>query len=185
MDSMRDRICSAFIFSVLICSFNTLIWPSRLPFSISAWFIWFRFSVSWSSSSATSRSSVSYASFKCSDSAFASCKSPETMDSLLLISCSCFPFSSDSIRNRFTSQVFNSSRKARYFFAVSDCLASGPTCFSSSERMSLTRIRFCFSSSSFFWAMALRRLNFTIPAASSKSSRRSSGLPLKILSIWP
>ena len=28
-------------------------------------------------------------------------------------------------------------------------------------------------------------LNLTIPAASSNSSRRSSGLPLKILSIWP
>ena len=39
--------------------------------------------------------------------------------------------------------------------------------------------------SSFVWAAAFLRLNFTIPAASSNSSRRSSGLPLKILSIWP
>ena len=34
------------------------------------------------------------------------------------------------------------------------------------------------------WVLVLR-LNFTIPAASSKSSLRSSGLPLRILSIWP
>ena len=42
---------------------------------------------------------------------------------------------------------------------------------------------FACSLSSFFFAAALRRLNFTIPAVSSNSSRRSSGLPLKILSI--
>ena len=51
--------------------------------------------------------------------------------------------------------------------------------------VAITRTRFSRSFSSFFCAVALRFLNFTIPAASSKSSLRSSGLPLKIRSIWP
>ena len=37
----------------------------------------------------------------------------------------------------------------------------------------------------FLMVVFFLRLNFTIPAASSKSSRLSSGLPLKILSICP
>ena len=52
-------------------------------------------------------------------------------------------------------------------------------------RISVTRTRFWCSSSSFLIVVFFLRLNFTIPAASSKSSRRSSGFPLRILSICP
>ena len=55
--------------------------------------------------------------------------------------------------------------------------------FDEAAGISLTRTRFCCSSSSFFNAVAFLRLNLTIPAASSNNSRRFSGLPLKILSM--
>ena len=65
----------------------------------------------------------------------------------------------------------------------SACFSNGPTCLVSSDKISSTRTRLFFSSSRFFSAAAFLFLYFTIPAASSKSSRLSSGLPLSILSI--
>ena len=88
-----------------------------------------------------------------------------------------------SRRNALTSLVFKSSFNLRYSLAFSDCFSNGPTCFSSSDKMSFTRTRLSRSCSSFFIAAAFLLLNFTIPAASSKSSLLSSGLPLNILSI--
>ncbi len=90
-----------------------------------------------------------------------------------------------SRRNILMSYVLSSSFFFKNSLAFSDCLSKGPICFSSSARISLTRRRFWRSSSSFFTDMFFRRLNLTIPAASSKSSLLSSGFPLRILSIWP
>ncbi len=95
------------------------------------------------------------------------------------------PVLSYSIRNMFTSRFLSSSLYFKYFFAFSACFSRGPVCLPSSESTSSMRKRFCFSSSRFFSARVLRFLYFTIPAASSKSSLRSSGLPLNILSICP
>ena len=178
-------MCSAFIFSVLICSFNTPTRPSRVPFSMLVSLRAVLASPAAASSPDKRASRVSYSTRICSEACLVSSKSFDTMAAFSSVSFNWLRVPAVSIRNWFTSYFFKSSFKRRYSFAASDCFARGPTCFSSSVRISVTRTRFCFSSSSFFWAMAFLRLNFTIPAASSKSSRRSSGLPLNILSIWP
>ena len=110
-----------------------------------------------------------------------------------LSAIACFPSNSFisswirsySIRNIFTSWTLSSSRNARYCFAFAACFSRGSTCFSISERISSILSRLCFSSSRFFCAAAFLLLYLTIPAASSKSSRLSSGFPLSILSICP
>ena len=57
----------------------------------------------------------------------------------------------------------------------------GPTCFSSSDRMSLTRIRLACSSSSFFWAMFFLRLEFNNTGSPFvEAPRPLFGFPLKI-----
>ena len=110
-------------------------------------------------------------------------------------SCAMFnlsPYSADAFFSRSYSEryirisrAFNESRNFKYSLAFSDCRDKGPICFSSSDKISVTRYRFCFSIFRFFSARAFRFLYLTIPTASSKSSRRSSGFPLKILSICP
>ena len=89
------------------------------------------------------------------------------------------------MRNSEISCIFNCSFNARNSFAFLDCCSKGPTCFSSSDKISFTLTRFCLSASRFFSAAAFLFLNFTIPAASSNNSLLSSGLPLRILSICP
>ena len=96
-----------------------------------------------------------------------------------------FLISSLSIKNALTSLILRSCLSLRYSLAFSDCFSSGPTCFSSSFSISLTRTRFSLSFSSFLIEAAFLLLNLTIPAASSKSSLLSSGRPLNILSICP
>ena len=185
MAAVLFLMCSAFSSSVRICSFMTSICPSRFPADSFASFSAFCFSVIFSSSRRTASEIRSYSSFKASAAALESSISPFTVCSFCASSRFCSSIAFRSARKRFTSKRFSSSRSLKYSFAVSACFARGPTCFSSSLRISDTRTRFCFSSSSFFWAIAFLRLNFTIPAASSKSSLRSSGRPLKILSICP
>ena len=114
-----------------------------------------------------------------------SSRSPSKTCFFLEISFNWLWMCSASNRNWLASQTFSSSFNCRYSLAAFDWRSKGSTCFSSSFKISDTRTRLACSSSSFFCAMALRRLYFTIPAASSKSSRRSSGFPLKILSICP
>ena len=183
MAAVLFLMCSAFNSSAWICSLKTLIWPSKFPADIFASFAAFCFSEIFSSNTRTASEIRSYSSFKASAAALDSSISPVTVCSFLVSSSFWSSMAFKSARKRFTSKRFNSSRSLKYSFAVSACFARGPTCFSSSLKISETRTRFCFSSSSFFWAMAFLLLNFTIPAASSKSSRRSSGRPLKILSI--
>ena len=185
MEAIRLRICSAFISSARICSLSTLIRPSRFLAFIRASFPRACFSVMVWSRAAMFSAIRSYSSFNCSDSCLDSSIWLLTIRLFSSSSRKVRSVSSISVRNRFTSNLFISSLSRRYSLADAACFSRGPTCFSSSPRMSETRTRFCFSSSNFFWAMAFLRLNFTIPAASSKSSLRSSGRPLKILSIWP
>ncbi len=90
-----------------------------------------------------------------------------------------------SSRNRLTSNSRSSSFFRIYIFAFSAWRSRGATWRSNSVKISWMRTRFSRSCSSFFCAAVLRRLNLTMPAASSNSSRRSSGLPLNIRSIWP
>ena len=137
------------------------------------------------SSSSSSRSRDSYCRFKASSSPTARSTSSRKMAARFSISASTFRDASLCRRNRFRSSAFTSSRSFKYFSAVSDCLRSGSTCFESSCRISETRTRLSCSVWSFFSAAAFRFLNFVMPAASSKSSRRSSGLPDRIFSTWP
>ena len=178
-------MCASFISSVWICSFRTLMRPSRLLFRTVLWFSSSRFSAIQPSSLRMAVSRRSYSSFKASDSRRVRSKSPVRIFFFSSTSAICLRIPSVSIRNWLASQTLSRSFSWRYSLAARDWRSKGPTCFSNSDRMSLTRTRLACSSSSFFWAMALRRLNFTIPAASSNSSLRSSGLPLKIRSIWP
>ena len=128
-------------------------------------------------------SAASYSAFELSYSALAFSKSALAILSLsskALISTLSLSVSS---KNAFTSYILRSSFNLRYCLAFSDCFSNGPTCFSSSDKISLTLTRLFLSFSSFFCAVTLRLLNLTIPAASSNNSLRSSGFPLSILSI--
>ena len=175
----------SFILSVIICWLITFISPSARSFaSLFSWISFLDDSIMELSCS-IAVSIWSYSSFVCSYACLLSSISSFTIVSLFWSSSRAVLSFSVSRRNAFTSSFFNSFLNARYFLAVSDCSLSGPTCFSSSLRMSLTRLRLSLSASSDFSAAALFFLNFTIPAASSKSSRLSSGLPLRIFSIWP
>ena len=142
---LRDAALSGFydaprcIFSVLICSFKTLIWPSRLPLSISAWFMLislFCQTVRPALSTSCSRLLIRF--FQMLRFRFLRpARSPETMDSRLLISCSCFSvvFGFLHQKNRLTSQAFSSSRKAQdILLPFLTVCARGPTCFSSSDK---------------------------------------------------
>ena len=185
MEDMRLLMCSSFIRSVLICSLKTPMRPSRLSFKRSSRPASPRSAAICSSRAESEAISASYSPLIPAAFSFTSSRSPAVTASRSLSSSRCERMASISARNRFASYRFRLSRSLKYSFAAADCRSRGPACFSSSDRMSRTRTRFCCSSSSFFWATALRRLNLTMPAASSNSSRRSSGFPLKILSIWP
>ena len=181
----RSWKCCSFPCAFLICSFKTAISPSSLPrVTFASDMEVLAISISWSSSSIRSWI-LSYSFLILSYCCTACSYSPLAIAYFSSTSVNCPFILSFSKRNRLTSSSFNSSRFFKKIFAFSDCFSNGPTCFSSSLRISLTRTRFCFSSSSFFCAVALRFLNFTIPAASSNSSLFSSGLPLRIFSIWP
>ena len=185
MDSIRWRMCSAFIRSVLICSFKTLIRPSRFPRFKVSWAWALRPAVTFSSRTVSAASNVSYSLRMVFASFWTRSRSWDTMDSFFETD-SIWPFNElVSARKRLASRCFKFSFNRRYSLAAWDCFSNGPTCFSSSLKISLTLTRLWRSSSSFFWAMAFLRLNFTMPAASSNSSLRSSGFPLKILSICP
>ena len=108
-----------------------------------------------------------------------------TICSFSSLSLRSFSILSFSMRNTLTSKRFNSPLYRRYFLATSDCFSKGPTCFSSSDKMSLTRERFSLSAANDFSVAALFFLYLTIPAASSKSSRLSSGFPERIRSTCP
>ena len=183
--SIRSFVSSSFRSTARICSLKTLICPSLFPESRSVSFNSCCLAAVAASSFRISSSSRSYSAKSASDSVLEPFMSPETVSRRSSSSICCLEIASISCRNRFASRHLNSSRRRKYSFAAAACFSKGPTCFSSSLKISFTRTRFCSSSSSFFSASAFRRLNFTIPAASSKSSLRSSGRPLKILSIWP
>ena len=171
--------------NVLTCSSNRLISPLNFWLSSSnaedTWLVCSIVrlsSLSWFSAS-------SYSALVASYSFLEPARSLSAISILLSSSAISFLIRSVSNKNALTSYFFKSDFKLRYSFAFSDCTCNGPTCFSSSDKISLTRTRLFLSLSSFLIAAALRRLNLTIPAASSKSSLRSSGLPLRILSICP
>jgi len=185
MESSRLLNCSSLASTDLICSFKRSIWLESLFLSISACFAMLLFSSMVRLRPPSFSSFASYSVPDFSNSALAAFNSESaTLNASLNFSSSALN-SSASVRNRLTSFFLSSSLSLRYSLAFSAWCSSGPTCFSSSASISLTRTRLLLSSSSFFCAAALRLLNFTIPAASSKSSLLSSGFPLKILSIWP
>ena len=178
-------MCSSFIRAVLICSFRTSIWPSSCCFNNVVSFNWLlAFSIAASISSVFS-SIASYSVFVFSYRVVASASSLVVFSKLWSTAAISFLSRSVSSKNKLISYVFKDSFFFRYSLATSDCFSKGPICFSSSARISFTRTRFCLSSSNFFTDIFFRFLNFTIPAASSNSSLRSSGFPLKILSICP
>ena len=183
--SFDSRYILSLIRSVLICSFSTWICPSFCCFVI---FI-----------SEISAAIVSISCFKLSKSsscfpyfsfALASACSVCFMSRCAISifwsssfnSCSRFRFSN---KNNFTSSSFNWSLKSRYSLARSDCFWRGETWRSNSVKISVTLTRFSRSISNDLCVSSLFFLYFTIPAASSKSSLRSSGFPLKICSICP
>ena len=180
--AIRELICSSFILSVLICSFKTLICPVRSPLSILREAILSLVSVMVLSSDAIRFSRSSYLALSLSESLVACFISPSTISSFLFISSSCSFNDLLSIKNKLTSYFLRLSLYAKYCLASSDCFLSGPTCFSSSLSISVIRSRFAFSFSSFLRAAIFLLLNLVIPAASSKSSRLSSGLTESILS---
>ena len=171
--------------AVLICSLRTLICPSSCCFNRFVSLSWFLAVSIASSMLSTSSSIASYSVFISSYRLFDSSISDAAISYFSSISRMRSRSRSSSKRNMLISYVFNSSFFFRYSLAVSACFSRGPSCFSSSARISFTLVRFIRSSSSFLSERFLRRLNLTIPAASSKSSRRSSGFPLRILSICP
>ena len=181
----RCSKCSSFIRALWICSFNSAIWFSNCCFRIVVSFNW-RLAFSTEASITSTCSSIaSYSVFVSAYCLVASSSSPFVIRSFSSSPRIWSRIRSISSRNMLISYVFNSSFRFRYSLAFSDWRSNGPTCFSSSDRISLTRTRFWRSSSNFLTDILFLRLNLTIPAASSKSSRLSSGLPLKILSICP
>ena len=183
MELIRSLRCSSLTRSVFICSFKTLIWPSSLPLLTTVSFCFTLISSISLLTDSISCSIFSYSSL-ISSCSFVLLSSSAQAISYFSVTCfNCSLICSVSKRNILTSYFFNSSLYLRYCLAFSDCFSSGPTCFSSSPRISFTRVRLACSSSNFLTAAAFLLLNLTIPAASSNSSLLSSGLPLKIRSI--
>ena len=90
-------------------------------------------------------------------------------------------------RNRRTSSSLSVSVRARYSRAISACFFSGVRWLSSSSSTSITRTRFSSARLRRPSASSLRERKRLMPAASSKTARRSSLRWLKISSMrpWP
>ena len=185
MEAIRSPKCSLVSCAVWICSFKTLIWPSNFPLVTSVPAMEsFRLLI-FSSICAIASSIAAYSLFIFSCCSLVSVRCSLAISKFFPASLRSCSIRSTSKRNILTSYSFSSSFFFKYKCAFSDWRSNGANWRSNSERMSLTRTRFSLSCSNFFCAVTFLRLYFTIPAASSKSSRRSSGFPLKIRSICP